>query len=68
MEPMSAASILPTVRRLQPMKFRPQAAGYSRARQRGEEAEVEAFVQQCVDHYGRIDGIYANAGFLAAVK
>ena len=27
-----------------------------------EEAEVEAFVQQCVDHYGRIDGIYANAG------
>ena len=24
-----------------------------------EEAEVEAFVQQCVDHYGRIDGIYA---------
>jgi NAD(P)-dependent dehydrogenase (short-subunit alcohol dehydrogenase family) len=27
-----------------------------------EEAEVEAFVQQCVDHYGSIDGIYANAG------
>ena len=27
-----------------------------------EEAEVQAFVQQCVDHYGRIDGIYANAG------
>ena len=27
-----------------------------------EEAEVEAFVQTCVDQYGRIDGIYANAG------
>jgi len=27
-----------------------------------EEAEVEAFVQACVDQYGRIDGIYANAG------
>ena len=27
-----------------------------------EEAEVEAFVQTCVDQYGRIDGLYANAG------
>jgi NAD(P)-dependent dehydrogenase (short-subunit alcohol dehydrogenase family) len=27
-----------------------------------EEAEVEAFIQSCVDEFGRIDGIYANAG------
>ncbi len=26
------------------------------------ESEVEGFVQRCVDEYGRIDGIYANAG------
>jgi len=27
-----------------------------------EEPEVAAFIQTCVDQYGRIDGIYANAG------
>lgn len=33
-----------------------------------EEAEVQGFIQQCVDLYGSIDGIYANAGVSGAGK